>query len=784
MSERRLKRTLSLPQILMLGISGTIAAEIFVLTGHVAGMVGPASVLALFLVGILSGSFALNYAELATTYPVTGGALTYVREAYGSGLRSFLVGSLDSLSSAFYASLSAVGFAYSLRIFMPFIPVVPTALVVVGVFTALNLLGVASVGRVQTLLGGILLALLGVYIVAGLTAPQGFRWDTFLSGDKFFVHEGLGTNLAMLLGTMALIFNAFVGFELIADDAEEVTNPSRNIPLALLISLLAITLLYTVITLVTLGSVPWQELAGSEEALTEASARFLPVIGPVLVGLAGMIATLTSVNTAMLSATREALTLSRLGLWPHVMTRLGRSRTPYMAILIIGANVALVCAVGLVDVLSYISSSGYLFVMFWSGLAMVRLRREQPGVQRPFRVPWFPLSAYVQVGTCAVIIAFTAPVALAFGAGVLALLTIAYYAREPVADLLAKRAAASKRGERRGRILVAIANPDTADKLVELGAIVAERVPGTTLELLSVVANRDGLLPRATGPQMNRFRRRENQLLLRLSRELRERNVPYYAEIRAADSVAEGLVWEVKHHGDVKLLVMGWPGLNPPQGLGEHPVTKALQEVPTNVAVFLNRGMPKLQRILVPFGGGVHARLALRVAVELAEQEDAEVTVLRCFCEGAEAQDDMHDELLQARESIEIELGGVPPSVTSKVICAESVLSGIGSELESEDYQLVVMGASLARSLQTDLFGPLTDHIAEVIPTSVLLVSRHESAVISWARKRVKEVTEPTAKVAAVSVGQEAVRYQKGSLWLRAQTLDRLLGRPERRQGA
>ena len=77
-TKRRLKRQLGLTQAVMLGTAGTIAAEIFVLTGHVAGMAGPASVLALFLVGALSFTLALDYSERGTTYPETGGALTYV----------------------------------------------------------------------------------------------------------------------------------------------------------------------------------------------------------------------------------------------------------------------------------------------------------------------------------------------------------------------------------------------------------------------------------------------------------------------------------------------------------------------------------------------------------------------------------------------------------------------------------------------------------------------------------------------------------------------------------
>ena len=114
MSKRKLKRQLNLAQVVMLGTAGTLAAEIFVLTGHAAGMAGPAAVLALLIGGLLSYSVALNYCELATTYPVAGGAMSYVREAFGNNILSFLVGSMDCMSSTFYAALSAVGFAYSL----------------------------------------------------------------------------------------------------------------------------------------------------------------------------------------------------------------------------------------------------------------------------------------------------------------------------------------------------------------------------------------------------------------------------------------------------------------------------------------------------------------------------------------------------------------------------------------------------------------------------------------------------------------------------------------------
>lgn len=767
MAERRLRRALNLPQVIMLGTAGTIAAEVFVLTGHVAGMVGPASVLALLLVGLLSANFALNYAELATTYPVTGGALTYVQEAYGNGLRSFLVGSLDSLSSAFYAALSAVGFAYSLRIFLPFIPIVPTALVVVLAFTVLNLFGVGNVGRAQMLLGGVLLALLGAYIVGALVQPEGFHWERFIPEGRFFIHNGLVGNLSMLLATIALIFNAFVGFELIADDAEEVSNPSRNIPIALLISVLTITLIYVLVTLVTLGTIPWPDLAGSETALTDAASRFWPGWGPALIGVAGIIATLTSVNTAMLSATREALTLGRLGHWPRFMCRLGRMRTPYMAIFCIGIVVALMCVVGLVDILSYISSSGYLFVMFWSGLGMIKLRRDHPDMPRPFKVPLFPLSAYIQVATCVVVIGFTAPVALLFGAGLLGLLTVVYYLRRPLAEMAVRRAVIAE--ESRDRLLVAVANPDTAEGLARLAANLSEQRPGSPVEILAVAPLDHERLPKAMDRLTSRYARQQDALLRRVSRALQGRNVPYYTELRLARGVPQGIMDETERRGDVRLLLMGWPGHLSPEQRTEHPVTHLLEEARVDMAVFLNRGIvERPRRVLVPFGGGIHSRLALRLAVDLVEPQDGEVVALRCYCgpqgdageptvledggevdvafeETPDEEAGIHDEMLLAREAIETELGEVPENLRVKVVAEADIQAGTLREVAEQQYDLVVMGAALAHSLKSNMFGSLTDAVAEALPTSVLLVRRHEPGAVTWVRRQVKEIVERTA---------------------------------------
>ena len=128
-------------------------------------------------------------------------------------------------------------FAYSLQVFFPAIPIALVAVVTVAVFTVLNITGVASVGNAQIILGLALLGILLVYVGAGLFSPRGFQWTTFAPGGSFFVQEGVLDNLARILRGIALVYMAYVGFEVIADDAEEAQNPSVVIPRGILISL-------------------------------------------------------------------------------------------------------------------------------------------------------------------------------------------------------------------------------------------------------------------------------------------------------------------------------------------------------------------------------------------------------------------------------------------------------------------------------------------------------------------------------------------------------------------
>ncbi len=739
MAKRQLKRQLNLLQVVMLGTAGTIAAEIFVLTGHAAGIAGPMAVAALLIGGVLSYSVALNYCELATTYPETGGAMTYVREGFGNNLLSFLVGSMDCISSTFYAALSATGFAYSLEIFIPGLPIVWVAIAAIVLFSLLNILGVSMVGNAQVILGGTLLIVFVIFIISGFTRDGGFTVETFIASNAYFdVHEPFAIFARMMM-TIALTYSAYVGFEVIADDAEEVSQPTRNIPKAILISLTIVTLIYTLVSLVVIGTVPINQLAGSETALTDAVSRFWPGIGVVVMGIAGIIATLTSINSAMLSATREAFTLSRDGSWPRLFSRLSPWRTPILSILFIGGVSALIAGIGVVDFLSFISSAGYLFVLFWSSLAMIVLHKKYPNLERPFKAPFFPLTAYLAAASCFLIVAFTQVRALVFLAVVLGLFSIFYFGFQFYKK---RRILKSESQEKRtSRILIPVANPKTAESLVWLSSIIAESSHDADLYVFTGISKPLDDLTLTMREKLIRNNYYSQPLLNHIAHFAIEKNVALHAKSAVTRNLSRSILNEIEGKEKTTLIMMGWPGELGEGELAQNVVNDVLISAQTNVAVLKDKGICSIRNILVPMGGGTHSKLALQIAFEIAESERARVNVYRTYPSNLSIED-IQDQMAQLEEIIVDELGSFPNNVSANVEAAPSVLEGILTETTHHTYDLIVVGASEEWTSRKNLFGEIDDQIALRSPCSVLMVRRYEPVMMNWLRRQVKRVVE------------------------------------------
>ncbi|MHC1773219.1 MAG: amino acid permease [Flexilinea sp.] len=737
MAKRTLKRQLNLIQVIMLGTAGTLGSGIFILTGHAAAVAGPATVLAVIIGGILSFSIALNYCELATTYPETGGAMTYVREAWGKGLLAFLVGSMDSISSTFYCALSAVGFAYSLSVFIPGIPIIPIAISAILVFMVLNIMGVTNIGNIQLVMGMILVSAFAIYIIAGFISPTGFSIHTLMPEGRIFTSNKIGDNVLIIMRTIALIYALYVGFEVIADDAEEVKNPSKNIPIAIMVSLVLIILVYSLTVTVALGTTPWQELAGSETALSDTIKKFFPGIGVTIIAFAGMVGALTSVNSSMLSATRETFTLSRDGAWPQALQRLNRVRVPFMSILFIGVVSSMITGIGLVNFLSYITSAGYLFVLFCSNLAMINLRKKYPTIHRPYKVPLFPLTPIIASLTCLIVIIFSEGNALLFMGGILVLLTFYYYGR--IGYQTVKESHIRNFSPGRWRIIIPFYSTTGLDSVMKIGTALAEAEKDLNVCLLSILPKNARINIQTDNQFLESFKLQRQSILEKFIHFAIERNVPLYTKMIADDSLSDGIINEIRSDNNVKLLLLKWPDETNANISYSDTIKKIETYGNVNFGVLYDRGIQGFKNIMVPVGGGYHSRLAIHLANDITKQEKGTVDYFRII-PMEENEEESQDQIAYLQEVVMTELGQIPNNTSLRVVRNNFVAEAIIEESHTNEYDLIIMGSSEEADNEGFIFGRLVDQITEKAACSVLVIRHHETPAASWLRHQIKRL--------------------------------------------
>jgi len=740
MPKRQLVRTLGLAQILMLGIGGTMGAGVFVLTGHAAGLVGPAVILVFLLAGLQSLPNSLSYAELASSFPIAGGGYAYISKAT-TGLLPFSVGWVSWFSSMVYAALSAVGAAYSLKIFFPFLPLSLTAVGFIALFTIISLRGSQEAGRTQVILAGFLLGALAMFVILGLVLPGGFSWATFNGGGGFFIYEGWLENMVKVFQAITMVNVLFVGYEVIATTAEEAKDPGRNIPIAVVGTIFICAVVYCSVAFVALGVLPAAALGDSSTPLADAAARFMGGWGPPLLGLAGMVATVTSLNTASLSSARVALALSRDGYLPAFLSRIHpRLKTPLPAILLSSLFIALFAVSGDEVFLSYVSNFGYMFVVFFTNVSVILLRRKFPDDERPFRTPWYPVTPILGCIGIIIVEVFTELHALVVGLGLIGVGLIVYQLRRPVGRAI--EVAAQTVEAARHEILVPVANPLTAEGLVRMAAILGRAREEATLAALAVVTV-PGTTPLELAQEMlDRQGDGRKALLKRTAEYAHGQGVPIRTLLRAARSVSSGILGVAEARPSVGLILMGWRGQLSTQQVAGSVVKDVVRNARCDVAVLRDRGVGKgsIRHVLVPVGGGPHARLALRLAWDVARVEKGDLTALRIVPEGPQV--DMQVEMDVLRQLVEDALGGVPREVAFSLKRHASVVEGVLAEAErvadGEGCDLIAIGASEEWFLKSLLFGSIPDRVADRASCSVLMVRKYEPASVSWLRRVLK----------------------------------------------
>lgn len=377
-----LKRTLGLTSLTFYGVGTIIGAGIYSVIGAAAGEAGRVLWMSFALGAFCAALTGLSYAELASTFPRAGAEYVYLRRALpGQRWASFGIGALVALTGATTAATVALSFAGYLGVFVEF-PGLVTAAALLAACTALNIAGIKQSSRVNMVLTSVEAVGLVLVIGAGVRTP-GFA-------ESIAVTPHLG-----VIPAAALIFFVYTGFEGLANLSEEAERPERNVPLALLLSLGITTVLYVLVALTTVALASPEELSASDSPLAMAAGNAAPWLGTTL----GVIALVATANTALISfivGSRVLFGMARAGEMPRSFARtLPGRRTPWVAALVLLGAAGVLLPFGAVEVVASLSSLVSLVVFVGVNLAVVLLRRREPDLERPFRVPlrlgWFPL---------------------------------------------------------------------------------------------------------------------------------------------------------------------------------------------------------------------------------------------------------------------------------------------------------------------------------------------------------------------------------------------------------
>ncbi len=411
---KHLKRSLSAFDLTLLGIGAIIGTGIFVLTGTAAAnQAGPGIMLSYALAGLACGFAALCYAEFSSMVPIAGSAYTYAYASLGE-IVAWLIGwdlileyAVGSMTVAIgwsgYMQKLLSGIGIELPVWMSAAPGtlpgavinLPAVIIVLLIMTLL-VIGVRESARFNAVMVLIKVAAILFFIVAGATFVKPENWNPFSP----YGWSGI-------MAAAAVVFFAYIGFDAVSTTAEEAKNPSRDLPIGIIASLVICTVFYLAVAAVLTGIVPVTEyrsyaeaLPGVTQASPEAVTRFLNA--PVAFALslinqdwaaylvsAGAVAGITSVLLVMLmSQPRIFFAMSRDGLLPQGVSKVHpRFGTPYITTIITCVAVAIVAGLTQIQVVGEMTSIGTLFAFVVVCAAVIVLRIQRPDAKRPFRAP-------------------------------------------------------------------------------------------------------------------------------------------------------------------------------------------------------------------------------------------------------------------------------------------------------------------------------------------------------------------------------------------------------------
>ena len=410
-----LKRAVRFPKLLIYAIGVIFGAGVYAIIGEAAGVAGPGLWLSFLFAALIASFTGLSYAELSSIQPTTASEYYYVRQGFNRRM-AFLIGWIINIVDIIAIATVAVGFSgYFVALFFPgamgsvlfsfypliITPVVLIAMLAIVAMALINYIGIeqsASVNVMLTLIevaGLLLIIAIGVvYFGNGGAAPDLLEMPLGLSG---------------LFGAIALVFFAYIGFEDLANLGEEVVEPRKNIPKAIVYSLIITTIIYLLVAVVAVSVVPWDELGSSHEPLTIIAETVLGSEAGIVLSFIALFATINTILIMITAASRFMYGMAKDRILPSLLKVVGeKRRTPYKAIIVVAIISCLFALVKDIGTLAEMTTLGVfvVFAMLNASLIRMRLRDDLPldRFKSPVNIGRFPILAFFGLASCILMI--------------------------------------------------------------------------------------------------------------------------------------------------------------------------------------------------------------------------------------------------------------------------------------------------------------------------------------------------------------------------------------------
>ncbi|MFC7238211.1 amino acid permease [Saliphagus sp. GCM10025317] len=737
MSDEELAKDLGLIPAMTIGIGTMIGAGIFVLPGEAAQGTGPIVVISFLVGGVIAMVNALSVSELGTAMPKAGGAYYYVNRALGP-LFGSISGLGDWLGLAFASAFYTIGFGRYLGELLElpsilFLSNVQVGAILAGAaFVGVNYIGAKETGGVQTIIVTILLVILGIFAVAGWFA---FDWAT-VSGSGGYTPFGT----AELLPATGLVFVSFLGYAKIATVGEEMKNPGRNLPIAIVGSVAIVTVLYGILVTIMLGVVPWPDL-DLEAPVAQATEVAFPGnfagAAAVIMALGALLATASSANASILASARINFAMGRDKIVNDWLNEIHpRFATPYRSIVVTGGLIIVFIVVmgGDVKVLSEAASVLHLIVYALMNAALIVFREtDHPDYDPDFTVPLYPivpiLGFVLSLGLIYFMDLTSQILAVVFVAG--AILWYVLYARyrtpiqgvlgeyvrdrsEEMPDIAVSAAeAASPDATAPYNVMVPVSNPRTEDELVALGCTMADQNDGV-VHAVHVVEVPDQTSLEYVANQLETVDGESSRLLKNARRVAAEYDVEIETHTVVSHRSLEEVVDSAKRL-NADTVVMGWSPNRPwTSGRTSAGLEDLTMNLPCDFLVFKDRGFDP-SRVLVPTAGGPDSDLSAEAAKALRDVHGADVSILHVVDEDTD----------RAKGTAFLGTWADDHGLGNATLLVETDGNVEGAiERAANDHTMVVLGATRKGLLSRLVGGSLVFDVVDEVDCSVLLAER------------------------------------------------------------